>query len=303
MRAIVLINAGAGTAVSRGDAALREEVAALCGELGLSAEVKTVPSAELERELALAAGQAQTELVIVGGGDGTIRTGAGVLAGSGKAMGVLPLGTLNHFARDLGMPSPLAEALAAIAHGAVREVDVAEVNGATFVNNCSIGLYAEAVLVRERLRRHRGIAKWPAMVVGAGTALRRFRVSRLWLQTPEWKLSLRTPQLVIGNNRYQTDRLALGQRGRLDRGELWVYAALDEGRFGFLRLILRALGGRLDAARDFYSRCAAELALDRRRSGRRIRLALDGELAVMRGPLRFRIRPGALKVRAPAPSA
>ena len=201
MRAAVLINAGAGTAASRGDAALREEVAALCRELGLSAEVKTVLSSDLQRELARAVGQRETEVVIVGGGDGTIRTGAAVLAGSGKAMGVIPLGTLNHFARDLKMPLELKEALAAIANGAVREVDVAEVNGETFVNNCSIGLYAEAVLVRERLRRHGGLAKWPAMAVGAWRALRRFRVSRLWLRSPEWSLSLRTPQLVIGNNR------------------------------------------------------------------------------------------------------
>jgi diacylglycerol kinase family enzyme len=300
MKALVLINSSAGTAASQDDLELVARVAATCRDLGLAAEVRAVASSDLERELERAAGESDTDVVVLGGGDGTIKTGAAVLAGTGKVLGVLPLGTLNHFARDLGIPTGLDEALGAVATGAVREVDVAEVNGHTFVNNCSIGLYAEAVLERERLRRFHGVAKWTAMARGAWRALRRFPVSRLRLRSEGSVLALRTPQLVVGNNRYATDRMALGRREALDRGELWVYAALDRGRFGFLRLMLKAMAGTLDQARDFYSMSTAELEVERRHSHRRIRLALDGELTEMRGPLRFQVRPRALRVRVPA---
>jgi diacylglycerol kinase family enzyme len=303
MKAAVLVNCSAGTGASRLDQELVGRIAAACRELQLDAEVKAVASADLDRELDAAARQPETDTVIVGGGDGTIKAGAAALVRTGKALGVLPLGTLNHFARDLGIPARLEDALAAAATGPVRQVDVAEVNGHTFVNNCSIGLYAEAVLERERLRRYHGVAKWTAMARGAGQALRRFPVSRLRLRIPGSVLTVRTPQLVIGNNRYDTDLFALGKRDALDRGELWVYAALDRGRFGFLRLVLRAMLGRLDQGRDFYSLSAQDLEVERRHSQRRIRVALDGELTEMRGPLRFRVWPRALRVRVPAAAA
>ena len=88
-------------------------------------------------------GGGEIDAVVVGGGDGSIRTVASVLAETSVPLGVLPLGTLNHFVKDLGIPLPLEEAAATIAAGHLRVVDLAEVNGRVFVNNVSLGLYAE----------------------------------------------------------------------------------------------------------------------------------------------------------------
>jgi len=303
MRAVVVLNAGAGALQSGNGAELKDRIVRTCLELGVAADVRAVPAAGLKQEIERAAADSAADVLILGGGDGSIKTGAAALAGTGRPLGLLPLGTLNHFARDLGIPPGIEDALRTAVSGQVREVDVAEVNGVVFVNNCSLGLYPEAVRQRERLRRAKGVAKWAAMGRGAWEALRGFRVSRLTLITPQANRRLATPQLVVGNNRYETTLLKLGRRSALDRGELWVYAALDRGRFGFLRLVWRTLLGRLDQGRDFESLCAAELELEGRRPRQLIRLALDGEVLELRGPLRFRSRPGALKVIAPPPPA
>ena len=122
-------------------------------------ELKQLAEAALESAKA-----GEIDAVVVGGGDGSIRTVAGVLAGSEVPLGILPLGTLNHFAKDLGIPLHLGEAAEVIAKGAQRDVDLAEVNGETFINNSWIGIYPYMVLDRERRRAHHKVAKWMAMV-------------------------------------------------------------------------------------------------------------------------------------------
>ena len=281
-----------------------DELATLCRTLAFDAEVRAVPASELKAQVERAAADPSCDVVVLAGGDGTISSGAAVLAGTRKPLGVLPLGTLNHFARDLGIPLELDKALALVATGGTRRVDVAEVNGHVLVNNCSIGLYPEAVLRRELLRRTVSWSKWRAMLRGALEALRRFPVLWLTLRLPERTLSLRTPQLVVGNNPYQTSLFKLGRRPALDRGELWVYVAHSLGRFGFLRLVLRALLGRLEQEHDFQALCTdGTLEIQTRRPGHRVRAAVDGELVELRAPLSFRMRPGELTVIAPAAPA
>src|SRR5262245_30345028 len=141
------------------------------------------------------------------------------------------------------------------------------------------------------------------MARGAGDSLLRLRVFRLTWHLPDVARCRSTPQLVVGNNRYETRFLALGKREALDCGQLWVYAARNRGRFGFVRLVLRAMLGRLDQERDFEQTGTPELAIHERRGARRVFLALDGELAALPAPLVFRSRPGALKVIAPAPES
>jgi diacylglycerol kinase family enzyme len=299
MRVAILLNAGAGPADHSRTDTLCGRIAAACDAMGLHADVRTVGAEGMRDAVATAAADPAIEAVVVGGGDGTLNTAVNVLVAARKPMGVLPLGTLNHFARDLGIPADLDEALRVVAAGRRRPVDVADVNGRVFLNNCSIGLYVEAVRQRERLRTLHGVAKWTAMARGAWEALRRFRVFHLTLHLPGGARRLSTPQLVVANNRYDTRLLALGRRERLDAGQLWVYAARDRGRFGFLRLAWRALLGRLEDEKDFESEDTPRVEIHERRPGRRIFLATDGELTEMRDPLRFTSRPGALTVIAP----
>src|SRR4051794_24863581 len=143
-RLAVLVNRGSGTVRSRRPVTLKGELAAGFAERGLPASVDLVSSDELR---AAAEGalddfrRGEVRAVVVAGGDGSVRAVASVIAGTDLPMGVLPLGTLNHFARDLGIPLDLQGATAVIARGITRPVDVGEVNGRVFVNNSSIGIY------------------------------------------------------------------------------------------------------------------------------------------------------------------
>jgi diacylglycerol kinase family enzyme len=239
--------------------------------------------------------------VVAGGGDGTVSAVASQLVGTDAVLGVLPLGTLNHFAKDLGMPLPQAEAVAALAAGAVQAVDIGEVNGRTFINNSSLGLYPDIVRDREQRQRRLGHSKWRALAEASLAALRRYSVLRVQIDLEDERHALRTPFLFIGNNEYTMEGFQIGERRSLADGTLAFYTAQRTGRFGLLRLALLALVRRLDTARDFHMATAREFVVH---SGhRRLRVATDGEVTLMETPLRYRVRPGALRVIVPPPPA
>jgi diacylglycerol kinase family enzyme len=266
---------------------------------GLQADVVAVEPERLVDAVAEAAAAPEFDAVIVAGGDGTVNAAASAMAGGEKPLGVVPLGTLNHFARDVGLPADPEAALAALSAGAWRQVDVGEVNGRVFVNNCSIGLYPEAVRRRED-RREEGERKWPAMMRAVRDSLRRPPVLRLTLRTDDRTLRVATPLLVVGNNRYETDLLRLGRRAALDEGVLWAYLTRSTGVSGFLRLALRALAGRLEESPELESLCAPRLRVEDRRRHRAMQVAVDGELADVKPPLLLRSRPRCLRVLVPA---
>jgi diacylglycerol kinase family enzyme len=237
---------------------------------------------------------AEIDAVVVGGGDGSIRTVAGVLAGTNVPLGILPLGTLNHFAKDLGIPLHLKEAAEVIAKGETRAVDLAEVNGETFINNSSIGIYPYIVLDRERRRAHHKLAKWMAMVPALFRVLKHFPRRRLALSAEGWTRPYRTPCLLIGNNEYGVEFFELGRRHHLDRGELAVYVVKQRRPFGFFWMICRMVFGKVSQARDIESFRLKEVQVRSKTS--RLPVALDGEVEMMHPPLQYRSRQGALRV-------
>jgi diacylglycerol kinase family enzyme len=295
MKASVLLNAAAGPRPRQVQAEV-VRVRELFATLEVEADVRLVAGPDL-LAAAREAAASDTDVVVMAGGDGTVSAGAGGLAGTGKPMGVLPLGTLNHFARDLGIPTLLEDAVRNVAEGIVREVDVGEANDRVFVNNSSLGLYPAAVALRDAWMAQQSMQKWVAMGRAALDTLRRFPVVRLTLRLPEGSLNVTTPMVFIGNNRYETKLFSLGQRPALDEGDLFVYLARDAGRFRFLRLALRALIGRLDDSRDFQGLCVKEMRVEDRR--RVLRVAFDGEVGHVAPPLRYQIRPRALRVIVP----
>jgi len=302
MKAVVLLNCGSGSVDQGRSEAEGERVAAAFRAAGIDAPVRAVPAASIADEARAAASSPDTDTVVFGGGDGTLNTGAAALAGSGKTMGILALGTFNHFAKDLGVPLDLEEAVRVIAAGHARSVDLGEAGGRTFLNNASIGLYPEIVRGRDELRRRHGTKKWVALLQAAREALNDPPFLRVTLRVLDDEARVRTPFVFVGNNRYEMSLFSLGKRSALDRGELSVYVARNARRWGIVRLALRALVGRLRQDKDFEAITvpAVEVAIPRRT----VRVALDGELFRMESPVRFRVRPGALRVLAPeAPEA
>jgi diacylglycerol kinase family enzyme len=237
------------------------------------------------------------DIVVLGGGDGTLSSGALAMVGGAKPLGVLPLGTLNHFAKDAGIPVDLDAAVETIRAGHVMDVDVGEVNGRIFLNNSSIGLYPIAVEEREELRHRTGGGKWPAMLRASADVFRRFPLLEVTLPMAGRPIRLATPFVFVGNNRYEMSLLTLGTRSSLQGGELSVYIPRNGGRLGLLQLALRALLGRLDQERDFHSTAVSSIEIRTRR--RSLCVSLDGEVAQMTSPIRFLIRPRALRVLAP----
>ncbi|WP_309662835.1 diacylglycerol kinase family protein [Sphingomonas sp.] len=289
-----MINRGGGAAAADDEIAAKVQ-AALDGA-GVAAKVELIDGGKIEARCQVIVRRGDP-LLIVGGGDGTISTAAGVVADSQTRLGILPLGTLNHFARDLGIPSDLDEAAALISTDTERRVDLAEMNGRTFINNSAVGLYPLMVVDRDTQQKRLGRSKRLALAVAAVRTLMRFGHQRLSLTINAQQARVDTPLLFVGNNDYQLELPAAGQRQSLSDGKLCVLVLRKKTRTGFIMATLRALAGR---ARD--DDLVRLDDVDRLQVGSdrgHLTVSLDGEVLKVRPPLDYRIRKGALTVIAP----
>lgn len=294
----VILNATAGTASAADQARNIEEK---LRQHGMEAHATVLQKGSDVLEIASTAVREGARMVVAGGGDGTISAVASRLADTGVILGVLPLGTLNHFAKDLDIPLELEGALDVIARGRVMAVDAAEVNGRLFINNSGLGLYPDVVRDRETQRRRLGRGKWAALAAACVHATRRYPVLSLHIEINGQALERRSAFVFIGNNEYSMEGFNIGEREGLTSGELSLYMTQRTGRFGLLRLALLALIGRLRQARDFDMLTAGSLVVRTRKA--RVLVSTDGEVTVMETPLHYRTRPGALRVMVPVQPA
>jgi diacylglycerol kinase family enzyme len=294
VRIPALLNRGGGAVAADGQIA--NKVTAALRAAGIESEIELVDGGEYETRCRSIAERGDP-VIIVGGGDGTIGAAASALVGTETALGILPLGTLNHFARDLGIPAGLEEAAALIAEGKQRRVDVAEMNGRIFINNSSIGLYPLMVLDRDSQRERLGRRKGPAMLVASLRTLARFNHQRLTLIVNDERERVDTPLLFVGNNDYRLDLGGPGRRSTLDDGQLCVMVMRKKTRRGLVAAMIRALLNR--ARPDDMERIdgVERLQVGGRRS--RLTISLDGEVISEPPPLDYRIRKQALRVVAP----
>jgi diacylglycerol kinase family enzyme len=291
----VIVNSTAGTGCPPDWA---EQLEQKFGAAGVQARVCVVEHGTDILSTVDAAVKEGARVVVAGGGDGTVSAVASRLVGTRTTLGVLPMGTLNHFAKDLNIPLEQEAAIAAIAAGREVEVDVGEVNGRVFINNSSLGIYPDIVRDREQRQRRLGHSKWRALLEASIAAARRYPVLTVHLEVEGKTLVRRTPFVFIGNNEYTMEGFDIGARAALDRGTLSLYVTQRMGRFGLLHLALMALFKRLDQARDFDVLTAREFVV--RTGHRRLRVATDGEVTLMQTPLEYRVRAGALRVIVPA---
>jgi diacylglycerol kinase family enzyme len=300
MKVLAIINAHSGTAREHRGEALHALLAILFQARGLDAEIELAQGDAIAKTAARAVEHAKAgelDAVVAGGGDGTIRCVAAALAGSGIPLGVLPLGTRNHFARALNLPLDLEGAVAVIGQRQTAQVDAGEVNGRLFINNASLGLYPFLVLDRERRQSAHGLGKWVAAALASVRMLWRFPIRRLIVSIEGEARPHRTPLLFVGNNRYDLRLPEFGERDHLNRGELWICISKSESRIGLIGLALRTVLGLGDPARDLETHNAHSAEI--RSHSSRLPIAYDGEVEIMRQPLRFRTRPRALTVLVP----
>ena len=300
MNAIVVYNDKAGVGENGSDSPTPETLREAFAAAGVLAEIHAAHGNDLVAALRQAVEQ-RPDAVYAGGGDGTIATAATYLVDTGIPLGVIPLGTLNHFARDIGVPIPWREAVPALAAAPIRAVDVAEVNGRIFINNCSLGSYAEAVRRRDGLRRARGLGKWRAMILASWSVFRELRRLRLQIETPDRTVSLRTPFVLVANNRYTGHVLSSSLRPHLNEGRLWLYTTRAHRHLALVRLMWQSLTRRIDAADELEVHSLTEASISISRGS--LPVAADGEIIDVQPPLSFRIRPAALLVLAPTPAA
>ncbi len=233
-------------------------------------------------------------LVIVGGGDGTLSTCAETLAGSEVAMGVLPLGTGNTFARSIGIPVEMQGAIQNIVDGRIETVDVGKCNGQVFLNSVSLGLSAEiAGALTGQVKKKFGLLAWP--IIG-GKILARHRPMKLRILSKERSFTVKTHQLMIANGRYVAGPIKASEQASLQDHELTVFALGGSSKFALFKAVwhwLRHTHKEAEAVPFFETR---ELRVES--LGRRVKANVDGEINE-HTPLDISIWPRALKVVVP----
>ncbi|MDP9057075.1 MAG: hypothetical protein M3N34_07100 [Pseudomonadota bacterium] len=232
--------------------------------------------------------------LVIAGGDGTISCAASVLAGTDTELAILPLGTLNHFARDSGIPADLTAAAAVAVRGRATKVDTVTVGDRVCINNASLGIYPVLVRSRDTLQKD-GLSKRVSALPAAWAALTKAHDLHLELDTGQGPRPLVTPLLFIGNNTYSLDGGSVGKRASLDAGELCVLAVRHRPRLALAWFALRTIVGKSSPAQDFavIDSCAT-IRLSAVQTN--IQVAIDGEVKQMPLPLEFTIQPRSLNL-------
>lgn len=280
MRAVLVYNIKSGS--SLGIPELKE----LCAKSGIELEASIAIDDSLEAQLKPFI--KKSACILAFGGDGTINRVAGLIEGSDAVLAPLMGGTLNHFAKDLGVSENIEDSLRGLIKATPVKVDVGFVNDKVFVNNSSIGLYPSSL--RDRKRYETVVGKWPAACWAALRTLIRFPVYELELKDR----TVRTPFIFIGNNHYDLDSSGLPARKSLQEGSLSVFIAHTTSRIKLVRLAFQALFGSVADAGEFETMELQQLTIRAKHST--LSVARDGEWARLKTPIKYKISPRALTV-------
>jgi diacylglycerol kinase family enzyme len=293
---VAVINRKSGTIAENPELSHERGMDRLFKEAGISADVHLVTPSQFEMELHRAA-DSDSEVIVVGGGDGSVNTAANIIRGTRKILGVLPMGTLNNFAKSVGMPADVSDAVKALARSVTLSVDLGEVNGMVFVNNSSIGIYPEAVRMREQYMEKLGIRKYTAMTMALMILVWDLRILKLQIETGGKNKFIKTPFFFLGNNLYDPKFLSYAKRESLSDGVLSVFYSHGIGRFGLSRIAFMAALGQLKKLPEVKIFEAPDLTVKSRY--RWLRVSRDGEIGWMTSPLHYRILPKAIHILSP----
>jgi diacylglycerol kinase family enzyme len=295
-RAIVILNAQAGLLLETGAEAAVRTVERAFADAGRPARVVLAAAPEIDDHLARAAAS-DCDTIVVGGGDGTVNGALARLSGTGKTLGVIPLGSLNLLGQDLAVPLTLEAAATAVARAERRMVDLATVNGRPFHTLCGLGFFARVARARQAVRLAMPFGR--AIGVGVASVRTMMRSGRLHL-TIEIEGDRRPAEayaVLVTNNRMGPDL----RRARLDEGTLELHLMHHTGLFGRARTAVSVMSGRWRDSRSIETLAAASIDIASRRS--RVWVSVDGELRREEAPLAFRIKPRAQPMLIPADTA
>ncbi len=233
--------------------------------------------------------------VVAVGGDGTLNTVAQAAHAVGCAMGVVPQGTFNYFARTHGIPTDPTEAVRLLLRAAPAPVQVAGINDRVFLVNASLGLYPDLLQDREAYKARFGRSRWVALVAACATLLRAQRRLRLHIETGGMFRDMQTLTLFVGNNRLQLQQFGAEPQDTLagtpGDGSLAALMLRPIGTLSMIGLMLQGAMGRLGEAAGVDSFEFQHLVVRPRLApGRReVMVAFDGEVARMRSPIDIRV--------------
>jgi YegS/Rv2252/BmrU family lipid kinase len=235
-------------------------------------------------------------LFVAAGGDGTVHYVMQALVNNDAELGVIPLGTYNHFARDLGIPLDWRQALDVALSGERAQIDTARINDRFFVNNVSIGLYPELVARREE--HGRDYPRWKARLYALFTTLRKYPHVTLNVEAEYHHLAIRTHLFMVSNNHYDLEKFGVEAfRANMSEGRIAVYWLPHASRARLMRYVARYLAGRVREIPGFRSFRSTRVRVQTSRD--HLKVGVDGEVFTMSTPLVITTVPQSLVVRVP----
>lgn len=294
MRFVVLINREGGSFKTTDLDDFSSRLEEIMQAAGHELEICIVEGREIDKKLKSLTQRADCDALVVGGGDGTVSAAAGAMMNSDKLLGILPGGTMNLFARSLGLPLDIEEAAEVFARGFARKVDIATANGRPFVHQFSLGMHPKLVKLRDEAAFQSRFGKLRASTVAAIRTLfdPPSLTAKLTLQADEFHL--RTPSLGISNNLFGEGHLPFADRP--DGGTLGVYIARVRERRDLFRFAADMLLGRWQSAPEIDVRETRQARLEIAPVSRALECTIDGELIDLEKVTEFEIHPGALTV-------
>lgn len=297
-KVFILVNREAGTVRDRGASQVSEQLAAAAAQAGWNASIEMLrPAAVAPRIRELAEMRPAPKTIVVGGGDGTLSTAAGLLAGGRTALGVLPLGTMNLFARAHNVPLDPAAAIAALAAAKPHAIDLLEINGHTVLQHATLGLMATVIHIRESLPYSSRLRRLANGVLAWVRALRRPKALRVTARSKGLEITRTASAMLISNNRLPQEIGATPVARDMTRGEIGVYICTSRRRADVVKLTLATSLGvwrSTDLVEEFV---VGELDVETAR--RKVRLVIDGELVRLTSPLKCRLRRKCLNLLVP----
>ncbi len=294
MRIALVINTASGGV---GAGATPEAIRARLAAAGIEALGEADRGASLPARIAAAVTEPGIDAVVVAGGDGTVACAAAALVGHATPLGILPLGTMNLLAKDLGLPLDLDGAIANLAAGVRRPIDVGDVNGRIFVINSVLGMPARVARHREAHRERRAFRTLLRWTIGMLRHLGRYpRLSVTGLiDGKARRLRVRLMAVVVGDYVERPGQVLM--RAPIDAGRLTLSVVADLSVWRSLRLALGFALGDWRRLPEVERMPVSDLTIGSRR--RTLRVMNDGEVLLIPTPLRYRIRRHALTVIAP----